>query len=53
MDQGLVKVKELEKFFDYLQDKVEDVYQNETKQAIERFMKEEVDRLDGMNIMKG
>ncbi|MDQ0353080.1 hypothetical protein J2R98_002941 [Alkalibacillus filiformis] len=53
MNQGLVDVKELERFLDYLQDKVEDVYQNETKQAIKRFMKEDVDRLNGANITRG
>ena len=33
-------VKELENFLWYLQDKSTDVYQTETKQAVERFLKE-------------
>lgn len=34
--------EKLERFFDYLQDKVEDCYKEETAQAIKRFLEEEV-----------
>lgn len=32
------ELKELEIFLNFLQDKVEDVYENETERAIERFI---------------
>ena len=34
----LVDYKELENFLAYLEDKTEDVYEREVKQAIERFL---------------
>lgn len=34
--------EKLERFLDYLQDKVEDCYKEETKQAIKRFLEEEL-----------
>lgn len=36
-----VDKEELERFFDYLQDKVEDCYKEETAIAIKRFLEEE------------
>lgn len=38
----LVKIdlEELERFLEYLQDKVEEVYQQETKAAIKEYLKE-------------
>jgi hypothetical protein len=53
MGQGVVNIQELKRFFDYLQDKVDPVYERETKQAIERFLKEDVDRMHGANIIRG
>jgi len=35
-----VDIQELENFLWYLQDKTEDVYEAETKQAVERFLEE-------------
>ncbi|WP_280990997.1 hypothetical protein [Lentibacillus jeotgali] len=35
-----IDLKELENFLWYLQDKAEDVYKSETKQAVERFLEE-------------
>jgi len=35
-----INVKELENFLWYLQDKAEDVYEAETKQAVKRFLEE-------------
>jgi len=35
-----INVKELENFLWYLQDKSTDVYEAETKQAVERFLEE-------------
>jgi hypothetical protein len=53
MNQVVVSKKELESFLDYLEDKVDPVYQNEVKQAIERFKNEQVSDLGGANIIKG
>lgn len=36
----MVNKKDLEKFLDYLNDKVEDCYKNETTQAIKDFLKQ-------------
>lgn len=36
----MVSKKELEKFLNYLQDKVEDCYKKETAQAIKDFLKD-------------
>ena len=36
----MVSKKELEKFLNYLQDKVEDCYKKETDQAIKDFLKD-------------
>lgn len=41
----LVDYKELEKFLAYLEDKTDDVYQREVKQAIERFLKEQTNSI--------
>lgn len=38
----VIDYKELESFLAYLEDKTEDVYQKEVRQAIERFMKEQI-----------
>lgn len=35
----MVSKSELEKFLNYLQDKVQDCYKKETKQAIKEFLK--------------
>lgn len=35
-----IDVKELENFLWYLQDKSDEVYKSETKQAVERFLEE-------------
>lgn len=35
-----IDVKELENFLSYSQDKSADVYESETKQAVERFLEE-------------
>lgn len=34
-----IEIKELENFLEFLQDRIESVYSNETKVAIERFLK--------------
>lgn len=41
----LVDYKELENFLAYLEDKTEDVYKREVKQAIERFLKEQTNSI--------
>jgi len=41
----LVDYKELENFLAYLEDKTEDVYEREVKQAIERFLKEQTNSI--------
>lgn len=37
-EQIKIDLKELEKFLEYLQDKVEDCYQKETEEAIRNFL---------------
>lgn len=40
--KAVVNLKELENFFNYLEDKTNEVYQNEVQQAIKRFLTEEI-----------
>ena len=47
----VIDYKELENLLAYLEDKTEDVYEHEVKQAIERFLKEQVTTING-NIIK-
>jgi len=44
---AVIDYKELENFLAYLEDKTEDVYEREVKQAIERFLKEQVTTING------
>lgn len=43
----VVDQRELEAFLNYLADKADDVYEREVAQAVERFLKEQVTKLDG------
>ena len=45
--KAAVDRQELEAFLNYLADKAEDVYEREVAQAVERFLKEQVNKLDG------
>jgi hypothetical protein len=40
MGEVKVDIKELENFFNYLQDKIEDCYKVETEKAINEYLKE-------------
>lgn len=40
MEFKSIKYQEIEKFLEYLNDKVEDVYKEETTRAIEEFLEE-------------
>lgn len=40
MENIKIDIKELEKFLDYLQDKVEECYKRETQNAINEYIKE-------------
>jgi hypothetical protein len=40
MENTNINLKELEKFLNYLQDKVEDCYKAETEKAIKEYLKE-------------
>lgn len=40
--KAVINYKELENFLSYLEDKTDNVYKDEVKQAIERFIKEDV-----------
>jgi hypothetical protein len=40
MENIKIDIKELEKFLNYLQDKVEDCYKAETEKAIKEYLKE-------------
>jgi len=50
--KGIVDLRGLQAFFDYLEDKTDEVYQNEVKQAVKRFLSEQVTKLDGSDIVK-
>jgi hypothetical protein len=43
----VVEKGELESFLHYLADKADDVYEREVAQAVERFLKEQVNKLNG------
>lgn len=43
---AVVNYKDLESFLAYLEDKTEDVYEEEVRQAIERFLTEEITPLN-------
>ncbi len=45
--KAVINYKELENFLSYLEDKTDDVYEREVKQAIERFMNEQVTKITG------
>lgn len=45
--KAVIDYKELENFLAYLEDKADEVYEREVKQAIERFMKEQVTKMSG------
>lgn len=45
--KAVIDYKELENFLAYLEDKADEVYEREVKQAIERFMKEQVTKISG------
>lgn len=45
--KAVINYKELENFLAYLEDKTEDVYGREVEQAIERFLKEQVTKING------
>lgn len=49
--KAVVDYKELENFLSYLEDKTDDVYELEVRQAIERFMNQQVTKMTG-EIMK-
>lgn len=49
--KAVVDYKELENFLSYLEDKTDDVYEREVKQAIERFINQQVTKMTG-EIMK-
>lgn len=49
--KAVVDLKELEAFLSYLEDKTDEVYQNEVKQAVKRFLSEQVTKLDGSSII--
>lgn len=51
--KAVVDLKELEAFLSYLEDKTDEVYQNEVKQAVKRFLSEQVAKLDGSDVVKG
>lgn len=43
----VVDRQELEAFLNYLADKADDVYEKEVDQAVERFLEEQLTKLDG------
>ena len=49
--KAVIDYKELENFLSYLEDKTDDVYELEVRQAIERFMNQQVTKMTG-EIMK-
>jgi len=50
--KAVIDLKELESFLSYLEDKADEVYENEVRQAVKRFLSEQVTKLDGSSIMK-
>jgi len=42
MNNVIIEFEKLENFLMYLEDKTQDVYEDEVKQAIDRFLKEQI-----------